>query len=720
MGASQSTIESATEKQLKEVGPFTLRSSQKSAISVLGKIFQNLITKNNLFDLEQLLSSPEKCNTLFIIVSSTVKKEFSLLKFPDPRNPSHMATLSFLPRNAYPPSTPDSASARERACNEITHFLIRLVTLAAACTASISRNENIAAQLLNVVPSAVNTSGVARLIRDLPSNLTFSTAPLDMACVKLLSTSSKPPTEGVVQKGVFNAVDEENRPSLYRFGQTTTYIVDIKKGVIYDARSPTTPVFRISMELLANQRPIGDIERLTQPAYVPGYPPGYFPAAAAPAAAPVAPVMPAPPVPGTSGSVMPFLSGASQRTSDPGTNAGASAFGAPRPSIGGRRRKTRRAAATHRRRTLRHRALRGGGEATYVKCTIEEMPFGDFKTCETESYCQKIVFVIDIEGNTYDNDAYEQFQRDPTRPVIATRKDFGRRVEEEIFSKILTHKISTEPYREQTELSKDTYKTIKGASAETIEIFQKYNKSMKELETGAAPAPYRAFMLASRLAGPELTTSFCGDKWAGQFTTATLPYSLLQALYDDGIAGTGASPRAADAARAAAREFTGAQVATSGAASGADIDSFRNIKFAPIPSSLATLCAEQYPQKTSSANDKTVLIATQRDLRALYDKHISDMVNIIKKVLMLTTDPAVPGSILFNLDERFTASDEGGLGALEKVIEEARTLISRHYLEVEKKYNGALLQLGRFRRGVTAVNNPSIASSALNSVAATL
>lgn len=718
MGASQSTT-NATDKQLREVGPFTLRSSQKSAISVLGKIFQSLITKNNLFDLEQLLSSPEKCNTLFIIVSSTVKKEFSLLKFPDPRNPSHMATLSFLPRSAYPSGTPDSVSARERACNEITHFLIRLVTLSAACTASISRNENIAAQLLNVVPAAVNTSGVARLIRDLPSSLTFSTPPLDEASVKFLSTSSRPAVDGVVQKGVFNMVDEENRPSLYRFGLTTTYIIDIKKGVIYDARSPTTPVFRISMELLTNQRPISETERAAAPTFMPGYPPGFFPGAApAPAAAPI--VAAAAPVPGSSGSVASFNAGTSQVTSNPGTNAGASAFGAR----GGRRRKTRRDHAMRRRKTLRRapqrRAFYGGAEASYVKCTIEEIPFGDFRTCETESYCQKITFIIDAEGNTYDIDAYEQFQRDPTRQVATTRKDFGRRVEEEIFSKILTHKISTEPFREQTELSKETYKMIKGASAETIEIFQKYNKSMKELETGAAPAPYRAFMLASRLAGPELTTTFCGDKWAGQFTTATLPYSLLQALYDDGIAGTGASPRAADACRAAAREFTGAQVATSGAASGADIDSFRNIKFAPIPSSLATLCAEQYPQKTSSTNDKAVLIATQRDLRVLYDKHISDMVSIIKKVLSLSTDPAVPGSILFNLDERFTADAEGGLASLEKIIEEARNIISRHYLEVEKKYNGALLQLGRYRRGVTAVNNPVIASSALESVAATL
>ena len=717
MGASQSTT-SATEAQLKEVGPFTLRSSQKLAIKVLGDIFHNLITTNNLFDLNELLSTPEKCNTLFILVSSTVKKEFSLLKFPDPRNPSHMATLSFLPKNKYPPGSPDSDASRQRACNEITHFLIRLVTLAAACTASISRNENIAAQLLNVIPSSNNSSGLARLIRDLPSGLAFSVSPLDMDSLKFLS--SRTPTGGIEQKGIFNQVDKENRPSLYRFGQTTTYIVDVQKGVIYDARSPTTPVFRISMELIVKQRPIGEIERFIPIGYQPmGHTlPPPVPAALPAAAAPL-PVAAAPVIPSVPGSVAPFAT-QSERTSNPGA-AGASMFGMSRAS-GGYRRATRNRRVQVRRNTRRRRTLIGGSNSdgvSYVKCTIEEIPFGVFRTCETESYCQKIVFIIDQEGNTYDYDAYEQFQRNPSASIIGTRKDFGRRVED-IFSKIIAHKITTEAYKESTELSKDTYKTIKGASAETLEIFQKYDKSIAKLETGAAPAPYRAFMLASRLAGPELTTAFCGDKWAGQFTTATLPYALLQALYDDGIAGTASSPRATDACRAAAREFTGAQVAISGAASGSEIDSFRNIKFSPIPRSLSTLCDEQYPQKTSSSNDKGILIATQREIRKLYDTHISDMVEIIKKVISLSRDAAKSDSMLFTLDERFTSDPDGGLAALEKVIEEARTLIARHFLEVEKKYNGALLQLGRYRRGVTAINNPVVANNTLESVAATL
>jgi hypothetical protein len=96
------------------------------------------------------------------------------------------------------------------------------------------------------------------------------------------------------------------------------------------------------------------------------------------------------------------------------------------------------------------------------------------------------------------------------------------------------------------------------------------------------------------------------------------------------------------------------------------------------------------------------------------------MVGIMKKVLFLTSDPAVPGSILFNLNERFMNDPEGGMVALEKIIEEARTLIGNHYLAVEKKYVAALLQMARYRRGVTAVNNPEIASNVLKEVSASL
>jgi hypothetical protein len=730
MGASQS-IDAATEKQLKEVGPFVLRSSEKGAISVLSQIFQKLITENNLFDLRSLLSSPEKCSDLFIIVSTTVKKEFQLLKFPDPRNPSHMATMSFLQKGKYPPTYPDSVAARDRACNEITHFLIRLITLAAACTASISRNENIATGFPESIMGRTNTTDTLRLINELPSNLTFTTQPVSEDALNFLSS-------------IFKQIDPENRPNLYRYGNTVTYMIDAKKGVIYNARESTTPVFQIKMEMITAKNKLGEFAGQPMLGYaglgaqgapyaglgaqgVQGAPYAGLGAQGAPYAAQGAPyaaqgapyaaqgAQAAPKPPSDTGTEASY--NAQSNTTSNVRSSGLSQLGV---RSGGRKTRRHRASRYATRRRRMQRMQRGGEDTVYVKCTVEEIPFAEFRECESPSQCKKTEFVIDATGTMYDYDAYVTFQGNPTREIpMEARKEFGLRMES-LFNTIMRNKIPTVPYKERTELSKDRYKAIEGASDETLNAFEDYHATMKELPTGSAPAPYRGFLLASRYAGNELSTYFCKDVWADQYVTATLAYSLLQALYDDGFAGGTPSPRSLDACKSMAKQFTGAQVAIPASQTGSDVENFRNIRFAPIPSALDSYCKTAAPQTTSLADDKRVLIGAQQELRKLYNAHIGAMVGIMKKVMFITTDPSRPGSMLFNLNERFMNDPAGGLAALEAIIGEARTLIGNHYFAVEKQYAGALLQVGRHRRGVTAVNNPEIASSVLNKVNAKL
>jgi hypothetical protein len=356
----------------------------------------------------------------------------------------------------------------------------------------------------------------------------------------------------------------------------------------------------------------------------------------------------------------------------------------------------------------------------YIECIVEEIIYGDFTSCDSPNSCKKLGMIIDANGNTYDLAQYEQFQREPVRAVPGST--FNERVEP-LFNSIVGNLVPTVKYIERTELSRDRFKKLTGASEETFTAFEDYRDTIKALPTGSAPAPYRAFLLASRLAGNELTTAFCSDAWASQYTTATLAYSLLQALYEDGPAGTLASPRSVDAVKAVAKAFTGAQVALPAAQSGSDVESLNNIQFAPIPDSLRkTFCASAYPQKTSLDDDRRVLIATQRDLRALYDKHIADMVDIMKEVMSLrrVADDSGKDSLFFVLNDKFSTAPEGGLVVLEKIIEKARTLIASHFLAVEKKYTAALLQMARFRRGVTAVNNPEVAKDLLEKADARL
>jgi hypothetical protein len=744
MGASQS-IDSASERQMKEVGPFMLRSSQKGALKILSKIVEKLLTENNLFNLPELLTSPEKCGKLFIVISTTVKKEFQLLKFPDPRNPSHMATMSFLSSSAYPPKGAESEAARNRACNEITHFLIRLVTLATACTASITRNDQIASLLDVSLPSS-EVSGIEKSVRDIPSTISFTNSPLDQVSIKYLEPK-------------FNKVDPTRRPNLYRFGQAYTYIIDINKSIIYNTNTSDnrTPIFKISFKLLTNQKnllqvssagQVGQIGLVGQAGLVGqvgqaglvgqvgqagqaglvgqvgqiGQAGLVGQAGQAGQAGLVGQVGQAGPVGAQAAQVRRNSNNISnsgtektyeaasevQSSVPPQGSTFSAAFGASKE--GGRLRKTRRRRGA-RRQTRRRTLQRGGDLTSYVECTIEETPFAEFRTCE--SGCINKTFIIDKDGNTYDIDTYRVFQQSTTPLTISSGYilPFDERVKQLAFDRIMSHKATTVEFKERTELSKDRFKPLTGASEETFKSLQDYASTMLLLKTGSAPAPYRAFMLASRIAGEELTTFFCEDSWEGQYTTATISYSLLQALYDDGVAGTTPSPRSLDACKAAAQQFIGAQVAISGVQPGSVVENFHNIKFTTKPTELDAYCKTRAPQVTSSSADKRALIAGQRSIRELYDKHITDMVNIMKKVMYVTTDPSDPGSMNIHLNDVFNSDPAGGLVALERIITEARTLITTHFLLVEKAYVAAITRLSENRKGSAP---PNVAATSAN------
>jgi hypothetical protein len=379
---------------------------------------------------------------------------------------------------------------------------------------------------------------------------------------------------------------------------------------------------------------------------------------------------------------------------------------------GGRIKSRRGPSAAMRRRLTRRRQRGGADKVSYVKITLEEVPFYKFPDCENKGICKKLVFILDTNGNTYDILPYEEYQRNPMRPIPeAAKQDFIERINP-LFESIREHRIMTEKVRERTELSKDKFLPLTGTREDTYKTLKEYNETLKALKTGeaptgAAPAPYRAFLLASRQAGGTLSTFFCEDSWASQYMIATISYSLLQALYDDGVAGTSATPRSLDACRAAAKAYIGAQVASPAAQTGAEVENFRNLRFAAVPTALVEFCKTSKPQRTEKKSEQEILIKAQQQIRELYDNHIRNIVAIMRKVLFVTSDPANPGKLILNLNEIFSKSPEGGLVVLERIIEEARNTIAKHFLEVEKIYVGALITLGR---GYHGINNSEITS----------
>ena len=61
MGGQSSRLEGAREDQLNLYGVFDLRQRQKFSITVLSDLVTMLVDGNNLFNLAEVLNSPEGC-----------------------------------------------------------------------------------------------------------------------------------------------------------------------------------------------------------------------------------------------------------------------------------------------------------------------------------------------------------------------------------------------------------------------------------------------------------------------------------------------------------------------------------------------------------------------------------------------------------------------------------------------------------------------------------
>jgi hypothetical protein len=671
MGASQS-VDVATEAQKARTGPFYLRSTEKQALNALDLIVNKLLTENNLFDLQEILST-DGCKKLFVVVSSTVKDEFQVLKFPDPRHPSETTSLSFIHRKRYDTPKVAESDTRVAACGAITQFLIRLVTLTCAATASISTSPGEKMSRMLAVEAPVSAEGAASAIRALKEAGKFTQPPVDAEVVKLL----------IDEKGV--RIVDEKRPNLIAFGSERTYVIDKDAGVIYNALREATPVFSIRMVRKTGLMPVDVTAAAGAAAAAPRVPQMFaFGAPAAPAAPALQPA--------------------------PGTNVGSTVTYAPTGTV------TTGIPGTRRRRGARRRtrrAQRGGADAVFIEITVTELPIGG-TSCAGIS-CTTVTFYSDLKGNTFNKSEFDNFQTSVARGTapgsIPISVPFGTRMEQ-IFTSNSFRTAPTVLPTYQVEYNRDRYRPLAGASEETYKTFTRVKDDMKELETGSAPAPYRAFLLASREDPSSVYNLFCSDKWANQYATGILAYSMLQALYNDGADGK-PSNRNAEACRLAVKEFIGAGALQDASASGAVPETFDNVKFPSYAEALSAYCRAPGggPRSTSRPDDKNILKNAHRALRDLYDTHIAKVVGIMKKVLTLRQSKVDSTDVRLALNDAFVTDERGALPVLEAIIVEMREIIRAHFLAVEKTYVGALQALIGSRRGFLPNNTLSTSGS---------
>ena len=142
-------VESATPEQKSQIGIFILGPKEKYAVEALSTILTKMLEANRLFDINRLLMTqaesdgkPFGCSSLFMVIQSAIESEFLRLKFQEPKVGTTVTSITTVPKEHYDKHL-SNRSGRVKLCKELTHFLVRLITLVAALAASIKSNSNL-------------------------------------------------------------------------------------------------------------------------------------------------------------------------------------------------------------------------------------------------------------------------------------------------------------------------------------------------------------------------------------------------------------------------------------------------------------------------------------------------------------------------------------------------------------------------------------------------
>ena len=653
MGITQSSLDARPE-QLETVGPFALRSTTKNAINILSDITTSLLAENSLFKLKDLLSKEKDkgCNDLFIFISSTVEKQFALLKIPDPAFPSKSATVGFLEKDKFgTKETPEISSARLVACSQISIFLVRLVTLMCALTASIKLSTTEAAAHERDVNLKTLKDSSQERKAFLPK--TISGTSVDEALIQFFKNIGD-------KASIFG-----NDKKLQTLNGLDKYVWNTQRGLFYKDEG-RSPVFIISM----------NTETVT--GYEP--PPGAYQ--------------------GTSGSVS---TGTGSITGTAKSNNVKSTGILPGLAKGGFF--TRRRGLRANKSTRRHRRHVGGGEQLNLYHVIlTEQPVGIFGL-EHRAEPIRIPFYFGLDGSFYRTEDIEIFKTKPIKPRPRDISELATFLDD-IFKKIVTNRVdlvkedgdltieqSTQSGTEDGSRKGNLYLPLKGINEATYIALEKLQKGL-DSPIGASPAGYRAYLLASSLRSGILDTKFCEDSWRGSVFTSSIAYAFLQLLYEDGRSETPITSEAQEDLEKITNAFVGTRLATQEPTSTSK--TLRNILFAPLPGGLDSFCKRPVASRVFNKPEQVAILTTaQKSLRRMFDAHVGAVVKFVERIMTIKRRPT--GEYYFRLNEQFVKSPLGALKLLESMIAEARNMLAKHYLEVELTYNSALLKVGDVR-----------------------
>ena len=702
MGAGQSIpLDTATEELKERVGLFSLRGTQKQFLEGLSVFLKLVLSQNTLYDLEPLLTDPEKCHELFVVLSSVLKKEFRVLRLPDATTRGATHKVPWMTKKQY--EQLETEPLRKGVCNDIAWFVLRYTTLIVALTASVKINQEMPA-LLERAALVAGTVTKNKAFKDpvmtpqLQTTISFTPAISQETLNGLMM--------GTLRHVKLAGVDTPDMRPLYSFDGQDRIILNAQHGFIYAPQRSSTAVLSIELTpvqiqgQLPAQRPMiaqyaqapVQMQRSDATQFAPIAVPQAYQPPAVPQAAAVVPQAAAVPV---------------ARPQFIRNNASTNGFTIGRQtattkneaSVLGGQRKTRRGRKMRR---VTRKSQRGGeGDQWYM------VRLRNLVNCASAPCPEMDVFYLNNKGSTVNKESFGQIGTG----AFVDSKPFADRVEK-IFSNDSVPKVATETPTETGASTTEGFLPLNKIDASTYKNLMAVQKALETKAEGTSPAQYRAFLLATRLekqaAGqPDvLHNLFCADSWATRRTTDMASYALLNALYSDRQDG-GKESATADELRKTIGDFTGAKVLQDYVSAGSFVETFENTKFPGIPAELDPYCKQvrSDPAFRNSGNrgvvgldDKEILLGAHKALRDLYDKHLQDVIDILKKIVMPKKTGYGQAPELL-LAPEFESDERGALVLLEDYIKDARQKLAAHYIAVEKVYYGALQNLRERAQG---------------------
>ena len=254
MGSAQSATSKATAAPDKYSGLYNLSPSQSNTLKMISDIFEQLLSDkgNNIFSLEKVLGSPDQCSALLIILSNSLEKDFHTLVFPDPLKPNNTVNVSYMLQNDY--KELENEPNRKSLCVSLIFFMIRLITLIAAVTASLQINNNIVS-LLNLVEHKLSSA----------YNIEIKTPKFDRNQTNQITSRSSLSDEIInsLKKGGLTEVLTEDRSSpdlrnLYFFLQhersQNPIILDASSSFLYFGKEDESSIYGITIREIDSAR----------------------------------------------------------------------------------------------------------------------------------------------------------------------------------------------------------------------------------------------------------------------------------------------------------------------------------------------------------------------------------------------------------------------------------------------------------------------------------